>query len=111
MQAMQRRMTQFSRDGRPEVRPPLRQRLVMGLPPVAELQRRLIWYGGWRPERVRDLPWEERQSPRTFAAHLASKTASSVWGAMAQIDPRAMLVLGAGIYPYDMRPQGDRRSE
>ncbi len=44
---------------------PIRQRLataLLDLPPVAKLRGRLIAYGGWQPERVRDLE-EERTSP------------------------------------------------
>jgi 2-polyprenyl-6-methoxyphenol hydroxylase-like FAD-dependent oxidoreductase len=110
MQAMQRRMTGFSRDGRPQVRLSFQQRVVMDSPPVAELRRRLIWYGGWRPEQLRDRPSGNRPGARIFAAHLASKIASTVWSAMAQIDPRTILVLGGGVYPFDVRPPRDQRS-
>jgi 2-polyprenyl-6-methoxyphenol hydroxylase-like FAD-dependent oxidoreductase len=101
MQAMQRLMTPFSRDGRPQLGPPFRLRVGMSFPPVAEIRRRLIRYGGWRPERLRDLASQERPGRRAIAAHLATKIARGVWSAMTQIDPRVMMVLGGGIYPYD----------
>jgi 2-polyprenyl-6-methoxyphenol hydroxylase-like FAD-dependent oxidoreductase len=103
MQAMQQRMTQFSRDGRAQLRPPFPQRVLMGSPPVAELRRRLISYGGWRAERVRELPSER--------PHGVQRLATWLWREVTQIDARALIALGGGMYPYDGLPRHDSRAE
>jgi hypothetical protein len=56
MQFLQRRMRpRFEASDRASIGRPLPVRLLMDLPPVAELRTRLIAFGGWHPERVREL--------------------------------------------------------
>jgi 2-polyprenyl-6-methoxyphenol hydroxylase-like FAD-dependent oxidoreductase len=93
MQALQRRMTQFSGDGTPQLRPPLPQRLIMAFPPVAELRRRLIAYGGWTPEPLHAPIAYHPQTPGGLRA-LAQAAASGLWTAICQVDPRAFVLFG-----------------
>jgi 2-polyprenyl-6-methoxyphenol hydroxylase-like FAD-dependent oxidoreductase len=99
MQAFQRRMTYFSADGQPQIKPPLAARLLMDCPPVAELRRRLIGYGGWRPESLREV---QPRLPRTarFQAFVAT-VAAGAWSAMCQIDPFVYVMFGL---PAHRRP-------
>ena len=78
MQAMQRQMAPFAAEGRPKLQPPLLPRLTMGLPPVAALRRRLIAFGGWHPEQVRDPA--SACCPR--ACDVVSQLARGLWDAM-----------------------------
>jgi 2-polyprenyl-6-methoxyphenol hydroxylase-like FAD-dependent oxidoreductase len=97
MQAMQRQMSPFTSDGRPKLQPALFPRLVMALPPVAELRRRLISFGGWRPGRVRDPASARRSDAPEVVSHLARR----VWDVMCQVDPRAFAMFGMPVYSGD----------
>jgi 2-polyprenyl-6-methoxyphenol hydroxylase-like FAD-dependent oxidoreductase len=101
MQFLQRRMQPtFEPSGRAQVSPPLPIRLLMDFPPVADLRRRLIAFGGWRPERVREL--EPDRLPevglRDSVKRLARATGMAVWSALCQLDWRAFAVYG-GAWP------------
>lgn len=54
-------------DGQPLPRPPLLVRLLLDLPPLAELRERLIVFGGWLPERIRTPEATGRVSLRNAA--------------------------------------------
>jgi 2-polyprenyl-6-methoxyphenol hydroxylase-like FAD-dependent oxidoreductase len=111
MQALQRRMTPFSAAGQPRQRPPLVIRLAMGSP-LAALPRCLIAFGGWRPERVRDLQSKRRGRLRRFAVQLAVSTAKCLWSALAQVDTRAFAVFGLPVYTHELlRPRHLRAGE
>jgi len=111
MQALQQRMTPFSAAGQPRQRPPLLIRLAMGSP-LAALPRRLIAFGGWRPERVRDLQSKRRGRLRRFAVQLAVSTAKCVWSALGQVDTRAFAVFGLPVYTHELlRPRHLRAGE
>jgi 2-polyprenyl-6-methoxyphenol hydroxylase-like FAD-dependent oxidoreductase len=105
MQAMQRQMSPFTADGRPKLHPPLLPQLVMALPPVAELRHRLIAFGGWRPERVRDP--QPVCGPRVLA--VASQMIHGFWNAMCQVDPRTFAAFGMPTYTVTLR-RGSRRT-
>jgi 2-polyprenyl-6-methoxyphenol hydroxylase-like FAD-dependent oxidoreductase len=101
MQAMQRRMTPFTSDGQPRLQAPLFPRLVMALPPVAELRRRLISFGGWRPERVREPTSASRPDVLQVVSHLARR----LWEVMCQVDPRAFAMFGMPVCSGDTLPR------
>ena len=104
MQVLQRQMSPFTSDGQPKLQPPLFPRLLMALPPVADLRRRLIAFGGWRPERVEDPAPACRHRALEFASHLAA----GLWNAMCAIDPRAFAIFGAPLY-FAATPPGHAR--
>jgi 2-polyprenyl-6-methoxyphenol hydroxylase-like FAD-dependent oxidoreductase len=88
MQAMQRRMNPFTDDGTVQLQPPLALRLVLNSAPLAELRRRLISYGGWRPERVcNSAPFQSVL--RAAAARILRWTGDELWKSMCSIDARA----------------------
>jgi len=91
---MQRQMSPFTSDGRPKLQPPLLTRLAMALPPVAELRRRLIAFGGWRPERPQDVT----SASRPPALDVASRLAHGLWNTMCQVDPRVFWAFGLPMY-------------
>jgi 2-polyprenyl-6-methoxyphenol hydroxylase-like FAD-dependent oxidoreductase len=74
MQFLQAQMRpRFAESGAVATRPPVAVRWAMESPPIADLCKRLIAFGGWRPERVRpthvffEQPTKRRQhhaSPR-----------------------------------------------
>jgi hypothetical protein len=101
LQAMQRQMSPFTSNGRPKLQPPLLPRLAMALPPVADLRRRLISFGGWQPERVHDPAPACRPRGLDFASYLGR----GLWNAMCQIDPRAFAMFGLPMYFADTPPQ------
>jgi FAD binding domain len=104
MQAMQRRMNPFADDGTVQLQPPLPLRLVLNSAPVVDLRRRLISYGGWRPERVRkSAPFHCEL--RATAARLLTWTGNGLWKSMCSIDVRALQVC-VGMYPYSLPAHG-----
>jgi 2-polyprenyl-6-methoxyphenol hydroxylase-like FAD-dependent oxidoreductase len=75
MQTLQRQARpRFAPSGKPTSVPAWVQ-LIANLPPVAELRSRLVAYGGWAPERVRDLP-SVQASARQRAASSAFSSVS-----------------------------------
>jgi 2-polyprenyl-6-methoxyphenol hydroxylase-like FAD-dependent oxidoreductase len=108
MQALQRLMTHFSAAGHPQMKPPLVARLVMGCPPVTELRRRLIGYGGWRPATVCDV--RPRRQVRARFCAFAGRVADGVWSVLCQIDPSIYAVFGLPVYGAPV-PSPRRRNE
>jgi 2-polyprenyl-6-methoxyphenol hydroxylase-like FAD-dependent oxidoreductase len=109
MQAFQRRMTPFSAAGQPQMKPPLATRLFMGCPPVIELRRRLIGYGGWRPERLREVQPRRTRSARFQT--VVARVAAGAWSAVSQIDPRAYAMFGLPVYGLAMPLPHERDGE
>jgi hypothetical protein len=94
MQAMQRRMTPFTSDRQARLQASLFPRLVMALPPIAELGRP-ISFGGWRPERIRDRA--SASSPGT----LDIVGLAGLWALMCQVDPHAFAMFGMPVFSGD----------
>jgi 2-polyprenyl-6-methoxyphenol hydroxylase-like FAD-dependent oxidoreductase len=95
MQFLQRRMSQ-SLEPSAIGRPPLLVRLIMASPPVGELRRRLIIYGGWRPERVRELdPVGKPVLPTRFLHDLGA----GVWNLLGQSDSRTWAMFTVAWWP------------
>jgi 2-polyprenyl-6-methoxyphenol hydroxylase-like FAD-dependent oxidoreductase len=109
MQALQRRMSHFPAAGQPRIKPPLAVRLVMDCPPVAELRRRLITFGGWRPETLRDVR-PRRQVKACFCA-VAARAADAAWTALGQIDPRIYTMFGLPVHGPRMPSPHKRNGE
>ncbi len=84
MQFIQRRISQ-TLEPSAAGRPPVVARRLMDFPPVAELRRRLIAYGGWRPERVRALDTERGPA---LPARLVRALGTGVWSLFGQSDSR-----------------------
>jgi hypothetical protein len=54
------------------------------LPPVQELVQRLMAFGGWSPERMREVPAQPRSQV--------------IWDALARVQP-GFMAFGIGWYP------------
>ncbi|MBV9354088.1 MAG: hypothetical protein JO023_01045, partial [Chloroflexi bacterium] len=107
MQFLQRRMSQ-SLEPSASSRPPLLMRLFMAAPPVAELRRRLIAYGGWRPERVRALATPRQPGlPTRFLQALGA----GVWTLFGQSDSRTWAMFTVAWWPMPVTwPEGEREA-
>jgi hypothetical protein len=73
----------------------------MALPPIAELRRRLIAFGGWRPERAQEVA----SASRPLALDLASRLAHGLWNTMCQVDPRVFWAFGVPMYISETPPR------
>ncbi len=107
MQFLQRRMSQ-SLEPSATGRPPLLVRLFMAAPPVAELRRRLIAYGGWKPERVRRL---DRAHQSDLTMRFLHALGAGVWSVFGQSDPRTWAMFTVAWWPMPVTwPEGEREA-
>jgi 2-polyprenyl-6-methoxyphenol hydroxylase-like FAD-dependent oxidoreductase len=105
MQFLQRQMRpRIVIDGEKLPPPPLLARLMMSLPPFVEVRDRLIAFGGWSPERVRQ-PAKARRSRRLLRA-----TGSWLINSMSYVEPGAWMVFAPGWYPPPRNWHSPRRS-
>jgi len=108
MQALQRRMSHFPAAPQPRIKPPLAVRLVVDCPPLAELRRRLITFGGWRPETLRDV--RPRRDMKARFRTIVATAAGGAWSALGQVDPRGYAMFGRPLFTPPV-PSSHRRDD